>query len=102
MKHTGDGILATFRAVAGAIAAAIDIQRKLADANASSEVPFRLRIGVAAGEPVTEKNDLFGAAVQLASRLCQRASPGTVLVSSAVRDLAIGKEFVFEKRARCD
>lgn len=98
VKHTGDGVLATFGSVAGAIGAAIDIQRRLAARNASSEVPVRVRIGLAAGEPVTENNDLFGAVVQLASRLCQKASPGSVLVSSAVRDLAIGKEFVFEKR----
>lgn len=98
VKHTGDGVMATFRSVAGAIAAAIDIQRRLAGRDASTDDQLRVRIGVSAGEPVTENNDLFGAAVQLASRLCQRASPGTVLVSSAVRDLAIGKGFVFEKR----
>ena len=28
---------------------------------------------MAAGEPVTERNDLFGATVQLAARLCSRA-----------------------------
>ena len=97
VKHTGDGIMATFRSVAGAIAAAIDMQRSLAERNASADAPLRVRIGVSAGEPVTENDDLFGAAVQLASRLCQRASPGSVLVSSGVRDLAVGKGFAFEK-----
>lgn len=97
VKHTGDGIMATFRSVAGAIAAAIDMQRTLVEPNASTDAPLRVRIGVSAGEPVTENDDLFGAAVQLASRLCERASPGSVLVSSGVRDLALGKGFAFEK-----
>ena len=98
VKHTGDGIMATFASVAGAVAAAIDMQRSLAQPNAAStETSLRVRIGVSAGEPVTENDDLFGAAVQLAARLCQRASPGSVLVSSAVRDLALGKGFSFQK-----
>ena len=41
-----------------------------------------------------------GAAVQLASRLCDRAKAGTVLVSSAVRDLAVGKGFDFQSRGQ--
>jgi class 3 adenylate cyclase len=53
---------------------------------------------MSAGEPVTEGDDFFGAVVQLAARLTDRAKPGTVLVSSAVRDLALGKGFVFLKR----
>ena len=55
---------------------------------------------MAAGEPVTERDDLFGAVVQLAARLCSRAEPGSVLVSSAIRDLALGKGFEFRKRGR--
>lgn len=59
-----------------------------------------VRIGVAAGEPLEERDDLFGAAVQLAARLCDRAATGSILVSGAVRDLAIGKRFDFPKRGR--
>jgi class 3 adenylate cyclase len=98
VKHTGDGILASFASVSDGIAGAIEVQRRLTEEMADADVPFRLRIGMAAGEPVTENDDLFGAAVQLASRLCARATPGTVLVSSTVRDLALGKGFTFESR----
>jgi len=59
-----------------------------------------VRIGLAAGEPVMEGGDLFGAAVQLAARLCDRAGSGAILVSSTVRDLAVGKRFAFERRGR--
>jgi adenylate cyclase len=55
---------------------------------------------MAAGEPVTERNDLFGATVQLAARLCAKAEPGSILVASAVHDLALGKGFVFRSRGR--
>ena len=43
------------------------VQDRLGDANARLESPVRVRIGLAAGEPVTEADDLFGAAVQLAA-----------------------------------
>ena len=76
------------------------MQRRLAQRDPVAEAPVRVRIGMAAGEPVTERNDLFGAAVQLASRLCARADPGSILVSSAVHDLAIGKGFTFRSRGR--
>jgi class 3 adenylate cyclase len=98
VKHTGDGLMAAFPSVVGAIASAIQIQRRVAEADDNSGL--RVRIGMSAGEPVTERNDLFGAVVQLAARLCSRAEPGSVLVSSAVRDLALGKGFVFKKRGR--
>ncbi|MDQ2934751.1 MAG: DUF4242 domain-containing protein [Chloroflexota bacterium] len=100
VKHTGDGLMAAFPSVVGAIESAVRIQRQLAEADDSSGIPVRVRIGMSAGEPVTERNDLFGAVVQLAARLCSRAEPGSVLVSNAVHDLALGKGFVFRKRGR--
>jgi class 3 adenylate cyclase len=59
--------------------------------------PVRVRIGLAAGEPIPESEDLFGAAVNLAARLCARAEPGTILVPATIRDLAAGKGFVFQR-----
>jgi class 3 adenylate cyclase len=100
VKHTGDGVMAAFRSVSAGLEAAVAIQRGLAAHNLTARHPLEVRIGVAAGEPVVEHDDLFGAAVQLASRLCDRAGPGSILVSGAVRDLAIGKRFVFERRGR--
>ena len=97
VKHTGDGMMAAFPSVAGAIESAVEIQRRFAT-DGGAGVPLRIRIGMSAGEPVTEGDDFFGAAVQLAARLTDLAKPGTVLVSSAVRDLALGKGFVFLKR----
>ncbi len=98
VKHTGDGIMAAFPSVSQAVEAAIAIQRDLHEHNQSTQIPIELRIGMAAGEPVTERDDLFGAAVQLAARICASAAAGTIFVSIAVRELCAGKGFAFEPR----
>jgi hypothetical protein len=75
VKHTGDGIMASFTSVSAALQFAVDIQRRLAERNQDVEPPLVIRIGISAGEPVTENGDLYGAAVQLAARLCEQAEP---------------------------
>lgn len=95
VKHTGDGILASFLSVSAALNAAIGIQRDLAAARDDAN-PVSLSIGISAGEPVQDSEDLFGAAVNLSSRLCTHAGPDMILVSSAVKDLAIGKPYAFD------
>lgn len=94
VKHTGDGAMASFQTVHAAIEAAKKIQRAVSEGTPEGE-PFAVRIGIAAGEPVAEGDDLFGSAVQLAARLTARADPGGVLVTGAVRDLALGKGVQF-------
>jgi class 3 adenylate cyclase len=96
VKHTGDGMMASFLSVARALETAAALQRELAERNREAEIPFRVRVGIAAGEPVTAHDDLFGATVQLAARLCSSADPEAVLVSGAVRELAVGKGFDFD------
>ncbi len=54
-----------------------------------------MRIGLNAGEPIAEDDDLFGTAMQLAARINDRAEPGQVLVSNVVRELCAGKTFEF-------
>jgi len=95
VKHTGDGIMASFSAVGAALEASITIQRGLDERNAAAEIPIAVRIGVSAGEPVTEHGDLFGSAVQLAARACSVAQGHEILVSSAVRELARGSTHRF-------
>jgi class 3 adenylate cyclase len=102
VKHTGDGIMASFASVAGAITCAIDIHRGLEVHAETAEHPIAVRIGVSAGEPVAERDDLFGAAVQLAARACDRAAAGSILVSTAVRELCLGKGFTFDPRGPFD
>jgi len=96
VKHTGDGIMASFLSVTRALETAAAMQRELAEHDRDVPVPFKVRVGIAAGEPVTAHDDLFGATVQLAARLCSIAEPGATLVSGAVRELAVGKGFGFD------
>lgn len=96
VKHTGDGIMASFASASAAIEASMAIQRALAAHNRHSpEHPVKVRIGISAGEPVVENEDFFGAAVQLARRACDHADPERILVPAVVRDLCLGKSFRF-------
>jgi class 3 adenylate cyclase len=88
VKHVGDGILAAFDEVANAVHAAADIQRRFHQYNVEAFQSLRVRIGIHAGEPVAEHNDLFGATVQMAFRLCDEAEADGILVSGLVRDLS--------------
>jgi class 3 adenylate cyclase len=97
VKHTGDGIMASFVSAAGAVRCAIQIQRELEKhTQANPERSLKVRVGAAAGEPVEQNNDLFGSTVQLAARLCAHAQPEQILVSNAIPDLCIGKGLLFE------
>ena len=87
VKHTGDGIMASFDEVAAAVDCARAIQQAFDAFNLASKEKLRVRIGLDAGEPVADSNDLFGATVQTAARLCQAAEPDTIVVSGAVSDL---------------
>jgi class 3 adenylate cyclase len=97
VKHTGDGIMASFISAAGAVRCAIQIQRELdKHAQANPERPLKVRVGAAAGEPVEQHNDLFGSTVQLAARLCAHAQSEQILVTNAIAELCIGKGLRFE------
>jgi class 3 adenylate cyclase len=99
VKHTGDGVMAAYTSVTAAVAFAAAVQQALHKRNQVETVRLDVSIGISAGEPVTDDNDdLFGAAVQLAARLCDAADAGEVAVSVAVRELCIGKPFRFEDR----
>lgn len=87
VKHTGDGIMASFDEVAAAVDCTRAIQQAFDAFNLASKEKLRVRIGLDAGEPVADSNDLFGATVQTAARLCQSAEPETIIVSEMVRGL---------------
>jgi len=68
-----------------------------ADRSVGAE-PIRVRIGLNAGEPIAEDEDLFGAAVIRAARIAALAQANEILVANVVRDLAEGKGFMFSDR----
>jgi class 3 adenylate cyclase len=96
VKHTGDGIMASFPTASGGVECAVSIQRAFAQHNEKNpNEQVMVRIGINAGEPVVEGDDLFGTAVQLAARVCARTEPGDILTTDVVRQLVAGKGFLF-------
>jgi adenylate cyclase len=99
VKHTGDGIMATFPDPPSAVAACIKMQREIAAHNTQNRsIEVSVRIGINAGEAVQEENDFFGAAVQMTARICDKASTGNIWVSQAVVDACKGQKFGFIPR----
>jgi class 3 adenylate cyclase len=81
-KLLGDGVLATFPAASQGIAAA------LACGSAGEDRGLPLHLGLHAGDVIREENNVFGGAVNIASRISALSAPGEVLVSRTVADLA--------------
>ena len=78
----GDGVLATFPSAAQAI----DGARRCLALSAASELG--LHIGLHAGDVIREDNNVYGGAVNIASRICGLSAPGEILVSDVVRGMA--------------
>jgi class 3 adenylate cyclase len=98
VKHTGDGFMASFDDVALALQCALSIQAGFADRTvAGGAHPLRVRIGMASGEPVDHNDDIFGAAVNMASRICDVADVGHPLASEPLRDLGVERGFSFDR-----
>ncbi len=96
VKSTGDGVMAEFASVTSAVNCAIDMQRSFDQHNGlHPDSAIRVRMGVNAGEPVSEADDLHGLVVSTASRICDQAHAGEILVSNVVRELASGKGLEF-------
>lgn len=93
VKLMGDGLIAEFGSVVGAVACAAAIQARLAE-HQEEILPERritLRIGVNLGDVVVEGDDLLGDGVNVAARLEQACTPGGVLISGPVYDQLPGK-----------
>ena len=57
-----------------------------------------MRVGVHTGECELQGRSLTGLAVHIGARIQATAAPGEILVSSTVKDLAIGSGLRFEER----
>ena len=97
VKHTGDGIMASFTSSTKAVEAGIEMIKSLKFRNSNEpEVPLHLRVGINAGQPIAEGGDLFGTTVQVAAQLCDEAKTDGVCVSQVVRELCAGKDLKFD------
>jgi len=99
VKAMGDGFMASFSSATRALECAVAMQRAFAaHDDEHPETPIRIRIGLNAGEPIAEDEDLFGTAVILAARIAAQAKGKEILVANVVKELAAGKGFLFADR----
>jgi class 3 adenylate cyclase len=90
--------MASFDDVGRALECAAAIQNGFEARTAGGGIPpLRVRIGLAAGEPVDHNDDMFGSTVHLASRICAATEAGHVLVSELVRDLGVKEGFSLDE-----
>ena len=95
IKHTGDGIMAWFPAASNALDCAHAIQLGVGDL---ANPDLGVKIGLNAGEPIAEEDDLYGTAVQIAARVTDQAAAGEIVVTNVVRELVAGKGYLFSER----
>jgi class 3 adenylate cyclase len=94
-KLLGDGVLAVFTSARQGIEAA------LACARSGDASGLPLHLGLHAGDVIREDNNVYGGAVNIASRIAGLSAAGEVLVSETVRSLARTSGGVsFEDRGR--
>ncbi|MAG98261.1 MAG: hypothetical protein CMM08_16420 [Rhodospirillaceae bacterium] len=104
VKHTGDGILASYPQSGMAVESAAAMLRDAEKHNAASppELQLHLRIGINAGQPIQEDGDIFGTTVQLAARLCDAAGTDQILVTNVVREMSQGRAVKFRSAGERD
>jgi class 3 adenylate cyclase len=81
-KVLGDGVMGVFTSASEAIVAA----RRCIELSAESEL--LLHVGLHAGDVLHEAGNVYGGAVNIASRICGMSAPGEILVSATIRELA--------------
>ena len=93
VKLMGDGVLIEFASAINAVEAAVELQRKMAEANVDIPGPRQivLRIGINLGDVIGEGSDIYGEGVNIAARLETLAEPGGICLSEKVHDEVRGK-----------
>jgi class 3 adenylate cyclase/tetratricopeptide (TPR) repeat protein len=83
----GDFVLASFRTVADATAAAAAVQRRLLERHSSTNtiVSGHWKIGIEAGDVFVLDRDHYGTAINVAARLQALAGPGEFYLTDAVQ-----------------
>ena len=101
VKTLGDGVMSSFESALGALRAAARIQASVEKLDAAhGQIGIAARVGVAAGEPIPDGEDLHGMTVVIASRLSSAAGSGEVLVQDLVHELVASRDGVVLEKAR--
>jgi class 3 adenylate cyclase len=98
-KLLGDGVMAIFPSARQAIDAALACVELSGNVGADGRPPLPLHIGLHAGDVIREGGNVYGGAVNIASRVCGVSAAGEILVSDIVRGLArTSSDVAFEDR----
>lgn len=93
----GDGFLLAFDAPFDAVAAACAIAHALEDERRTGAFVPSLRIGIHAGDAIDEGDDLIGAVLNTASRICSAADADEILVSEPVAERVAGRVTLIDR-----
>ncbi|MCA1843287.1 MAG: adenylate/guanylate cyclase domain-containing protein, partial [Actinobacteria bacterium] len=92
VKTLGDGIMVAFPNPSAALGCAVAMQQSIARHNRQRpDRALSVRVGVSAGEVISEEGDYFGTPVVEAARLCAAAQGGQILVAELAGRLAAGR-----------
>ena len=86
VKTTGDGFLVEFASALAATECAVDLERAFGGDELLVRAGVKMRIGIHVGDVVHEEGDVFGDAVNIASRIQSLAEGGGICVSQQVYD----------------
>jgi class 3 adenylate cyclase len=99
VKTIGDAVMASFRHPENALRAAIGIQQALQKARDEDRAfRLRVRVGIHTGQAIVEQKDVFGDAVNVASRIEGRGKADEIMVSGATAQRVKQSDFFLEKR----
>jgi class 3 adenylate cyclase len=90
VKSLGDGLMVAFASAADAVRCAIMMQQ--ASRRRVGGERLAVKVGINAGEAMSEGNDYFGTPVVVARRLCDRAGPGQILCGAVIESLLAGRQ----------
>src|SRR5208337_1303620 len=87
VKTIGDAFLVEFASAVSAVRCAIEIQRLMLEQSTGGTTErIQVRIGINVGEVIHSENDVYGYAVNVASRIVSLAEPGGICISKQVYD----------------